>query len=343
MKNQAFNLEKIKEITAPIEELEGQISSMEDIRKRINNKLLQLNEIYSEENIQNSVEEISKDFKPIQKNIVEISKANLNKFLIFQDLMIKKYKDKLKEEILKFYLNRDKTKKLGLYLIQNRMISTIISESLWIPSISLKKWIELLDSLKENTLFSSVINKVAEYYENLKNRRLNEVLNKIPEGTDNSLVKQFKQKYLINPLSFREFLLEFEKKLSEEELKSKEEIIKRDKEKQKIKRLKQKQEEQRNSFQEYFKYSDKEFQRRNRKKKRKSLSEISEKPDVKQELSDEVSEKIEKFKSKFDHKFENEFLIKKDDEIDPLELIRERKEEKKKEYKQFIKRLENKE
>ncbi|KKL55087.1 hypothetical protein LCGC14_2258910, partial [marine sediment metagenome] len=53
------------------------------------------------------------------------------------------------------------------------------------------------------------------------------------------------------------------------------------------------------------------------------------------EISEEISEKIEKFKSKFNKSFEEKYLIKKDEEKDPIDLIRERKSNKDKEYKHF--------
>ena len=52
---------------------------------------------------------------------------------------------------------------------------------------------------------------------------------------------------------------------------------------------------------------------------------------------------IEKFKSEMDRRFKEEFIIKKDEDTDPLDLIRERKLKKAEEYKNYIKKFENKE
>ena len=53
------------------------------------------------------------------------------------------------------------------------------------------------------------------------------------------------------------------------------------------------------------------------------------------ELSNEVSEKIKKFKMEFDKNFKEKYLNQKDDDKDPIELIREIKKKKEIEYKKF--------
>ena len=97
------------------------------------------------------------------------------------------------------------------------------------------------------------------------------------------------------------------------------------------------------SYKVYIKLSDKDFKRKMRKKKRESLSDLAtEHENTDQiQMSEEITEKIEKFKLKFDSSFDEKYLIKRDDEKDPLDIIRERKERKKKEYKDYIKKFEN--
>ena len=51
----------------------------------------------------------------------------------------------------------------------------------------------------------------------------------------------------------------------------------------------------------------------------------------------------ERNKSKFNESFDEKFLMKRDDESDPLDLVRERKERKNKEYKEFVEKLKKKE
>ena len=110
-----------------------------------------------------------------------------------------------------------------------------------------------------------------------------------------------------------------------------------------MKKLKKNQEEQKKTYEEYLKLSDSEFKRLRRKKSREKLTDISEKSTEKDsiEISDEVSEKIEKFKSQLEKRFNEEFMIQKDEEKDPLDLIRERKKKKEKEYKKYKDHFEN--
>ena len=85
-----------------------------------------------------------------------------------------------------------------------------------------------------------------------------------------------------------------------------------------------------------MKFSHKEFERRLRKQKREKLTDVIVDGNQKKlELSDEVSEKIQKFKLQFDKNFKENYLNQKDDDKDPIELIRERKKKKEKEYKKF--------
>ena len=82
-----------------------------------------------------------------------------------------------------------------------------------------------------------------------------------------------------------------------------------------------------------------------RKNKREKLSDlVADSNNLKEkQMTDEISEKIEKFKSKFNESFDEKFLMKRDDESDPLDLVREWKESKNKEYKEFVEKLKKKE
>ena len=156
------------------------------------------------------------------------------------------------------------------------------------------------------------------------------------------VMRRSSYKFLINPITLEEFLQEIESKLTQKELDAKRKIVDKTKENDK---LKEQQEQQLQSFEDYFKLSDKEFERRMRKEKREKLADLVEKPEKakKVEITEEVSEKIENFKSKFENSFDEKFLIKRDDEMDPLDLIRERKKKKDREYKDYIKKFKNKE
>lgn len=223
-------------------------------------------------------------------------------------------------------------------MIEKREINKTIHEISYVPSIEVAQWLEILDSLKQNSLFLRTIKKIEQYYENLIQDKLKLELSKIPKDADISLIKDFEAAFLEDPnITFTEFLQDFESKLTQKELKTKKEFIAKVKKREELEKLKKKQEEQKEAYNDYLKLSDKAFERKTRKKAREKLSDIrtTDKETKKIEISDEVSEKIEKFKSKLDKSFEEKYLIQKDDEIDPLELIRERKIKKEKEYKKY--------
>ncbi|MHA1149305.1 MAG: hypothetical protein ACTSR8_13805 [Promethearchaeota archaeon] len=341
MENKLFNLEKIKEITNPIEDLESKAESIERLYNKMLQNYDQFRKIIPEDTFYRKLNPLLDKLSIMHKEIIELSKSNISGFLVFQDYLIKKFKDSFKESLRKLNLNHEVSKKIGLYLIENRKISTIISEATFIPAISINQWLELIDSLDQNSLFLSVIRKIRVFYSEIIEEKLEKIINTLPEDTDKSLIEAYKNAYQEEQISFQEFLNDYESKLTKEQLKSKEALIKKTNEQKKLKQLKKKQEEQKQNFNDYFKYSQKEFQRILRKKKRKKLSDIDQKPEVHKEISEEVFEKIEKFKSKFEKKFEEDLLIKKDDEKNPLELIRERKKKKDEEYKDFIRRFTN--
>lgn len=338
--NQIFNLEKIKEILNPIDGLQGNLNSLRAIYDKFienNNNIIKN---FSNEEFLNQIQEINQILKNINENLIKISNENISKFLVFQDDLIKKYKDSFIDSLKKIKLERNKTKEIGLNLIENKKISKVIDQSSFLFSIAIKQWLDLLESLKQNSLFLSTLKRVEFFYSEILKKRLKHELTKIPDNIDPNLIKDFEKGFLSNPMTFKEFLQEIESKLTQKEIKAKREIIEKTKEDGK---LKEKQELQFQSFEDYFKFSDKEFERRMRKKKREKLSDLVEKQEEvnKIQITEEVSEKIEKFKSKFES--DEDFLIKRDNDKDPLDLIRERKRSKDKEYKEHIKKFKSKE
>jgi len=165
-------------------------------------------------------------------------------------------------------------------------------------------------------------------------------LEKIPEEFDVTIKQEFKNAFNEDPdLSFEQFFNENEKMLTAADLNTRREALQRAKEKEELEKLKLKQEEQNQGYKDYLKLSAKEFERRRRKKSREKLSEIdiSSNPKEEIEISKEVSEKIEQFKSQFEKKFQDDYLTRVDQELDPLDLIRERKKLKAEEFKKFKK------
>ena len=89
--HQLFNIEKINEVTNPIEYLQGNLSNLEFIYKSfIENKDIVDQTIYDRDFSLN-IQSISEKLNKINEIVIKISNENINKFLIFQDLLIKKY------------------------------------------------------------------------------------------------------------------------------------------------------------------------------------------------------------------------------------------------------------
>ncbi len=342
IENQLFNLEKIKEITNPIDDLQGKINTLDQIYETL---LKRKNEIKKEtfnDKYYTQIQDLNGLLQNIYEKLIKISKENVNKFLILYDDLIKKYKDSFKENLKNLNLNQNFTKKIGLSLIENKNISKIIDRSSYIPAITSNVWLELIESLKSNSLFISSIRKIRDFYDTLIKARLEIELSRIPEDINPVLIEHFKKVYINDQITFNKFLNDVETKLTKEELEEKRKIIEETKEKEKIKQLQKKQEKQQQSYQDYFKFSEEEFHRRRRKEKRKNLKEIVAEPKEMRKISEEISEKIEKFKHEIDRRIQEEFIIKKDEETDPLDLVRERKKKKTQEYKTYIKKFENK-
>jgi hypothetical protein len=336
--NQIFDLEKIKEITVPIEELQLQLGQLTTISQKAAENIKLFESEFEDKKFQLQLENIEELLEHITSKLSEISKLNLKKFIELQALLTKKYKESYKTKLKNLNLNQEFTKSIGLFLIQDKKISKVIDNVSYIPSIEISEWISLLDSLKFNTLFLKSVKNLKSYYLELLQLRLKEEISRIPKGTDPKLIKEYENSFDKNPtLTFNDFLKKIESKLTQRELLEKKSLIKRAKEREELEKLKKKQEEQKETYENYLKLSDSEFKRMRRKKRREKLSEISSESRIKKdlELSDEVSEKIEKFKSQLEKTFNEKYMIQKDEDKDPLDLIRERKKKKDKEYKEY--------
>ena len=342
MENQLFNLEKIKEITKPIEGLQGDLESSSILFNNFNESIENFTNNLKEEEFLKQFHDLTILLKEVHKEITTISKDNIRKFLILQDELIRKYKDLFKENLKKINLDTQNTKEIGLHLIERKKISRIIDRTSFLFSITIEQWIDLFDSLKQNSLILATVKKINKFYNEILNERLKTELKRIPSNIDPKLIADYEKIFMINPIPFNQFLQKIENELTDEDLTTKRKIIEKSKENNRFIKLK---EEQLKSYQDYFKYSDKDFKRKMRKNKREKLSDlVADSNNLKEkQMTDEISEKIEKFKSKFNESFDEKFLMKRDDESDPLDLIREWKERKNKEYKEFVEKLKKKE
>ncbi len=333
-----FDLEKVKEITEPVKKLQNSLNELEknsmklgEIRKEI----LVSDALGLEDN------QLNKLFSLIHNLDSELIKAtnnNISSLLSVQADLIKKYRINYKNNLKNLNLNQQKVKDLGLSLIKRKIISIVISEISYIPSVNFNEWLEILDSLKENSLFKKSIEKLGLFNKILIEKRLEKELTKITKDTDPLLIEKFKKAFLRdNNLTFDIFFNEYNLKLTDKALSTRKESIEKAKKKEELEKNKKKQEEQNQSYRDYLNLSSKEFERRRRKKRREKLSEIE--PDKnhskKLNISDEISEKIEQFKSQFDKKYQDDYLNEDDDQRDPIDIIRERKKLKTEEFKKY--------
>jgi hypothetical protein len=342
--NQLFNLEKIKEVTSSLDVLQAK---MHQINENSNNFVSYKDSLISEfssDILLSQIEEITSLIRVVSKNLEKISKDNIISFLTLQENLIAKYREKKQSNLKKLELNQARLGKIGLYLVEKRKINKTINKISYIPSIEVAQWSDILDSLEKNSLFKTTIKKFEENFETIIHDRLKLELSKIPKDADQVLKSDFEKAFHEDPdLTFTEFIQDFESKLTQQELKTKTEFIAKVKEQEELEKLKKRQEEQKEAYNDYLKLSDKAFERKLRKKSREKLRDIKSTSNKRKkiEISDEISEKIEKFKSKLDKSFEEKYLVQKEDETDPLDLIRERRAKKQKEYKKYKDHFDN--
>jgi len=337
MENQLFNLKKIRELTSPVENLQGKVNKIANLVNLFESEKLIVSQYSNNESFLSQITDLTIILESINKNLKNIFNHNINEFLNLKHELTTKYKNDLKNNLKFIDLNKNYTIIIGHSLIEKRSISKIITQISYTPSISITQWLELIDALNQNTLFLSSAEKVQKSFLKIIKKRLDYELKKIPNDTPSSIIEEFKQQFNINnEITYEKFLKTIESKLTEEELRVRKEILSKSKQKHEIEELKKKQEGQMETYESYLKFSKKEFERRLRKKKREKLTSVSISGNQKKlELSDEVIEKIEKFKVKFDKRSEKNYLPKENIDEDPLKIIRERKKKKEKEYQKF--------
>ncbi|MBY9019413.1 MAG: hypothetical protein KGD67_00020 [Candidatus Lokiarchaeota archaeon] len=337
MEAELFNLEKIKGLTAPIKVLQGKVNQVSNFVKNLEIEQEVASPYYENDLALKDLADLNKLVSQINKNLKAISIHNINKFLKLKNYLINKYKHSVNERLKVIDLDNDYLTQIGLPLIENKAISKIIERITYIHSISIKQWIELIDALNKNTLFLKSVDNLREHNKKNAQKKLKKELANIPINVETSIIEEFKQQFRITPeITYNKFIQSLEHKLTERELKSKKEVLLKKKEKQEFEELKKQQEEQTESYDSYMKFSNKEFERRLRKQKREKLSEISVTENKKKiAVSEEISQKIEKYKKQLDRTSDENFISLDDSNLDPINLIRERKRKKKQEYDTF--------
>ena len=148
METKIFNLEKIKEITNPIEELQGKANHLEKIHEEFVESTKSIGNLSYKEEYINQIQVLTGILNQIKEDLFKISNDNIAKFLFFQDNLIKKYMESFKESLKHLNLSENSSRQIGLFLIENKKISKIIDKSSFINSLSLNQWVQLLNSLK---------------------------------------------------------------------------------------------------------------------------------------------------------------------------------------------------
>jgi len=337
MEIELFNLEKIKELTAPINALQGKINQISNLVKNLEPEQQLALSYYENDLFLKNFAQLTKLVNQINEDLKIVSKHNINKFLTLKNYLINKFKQSINDRLKTIDLNNDYLIQIGLSLIENKAISKLIERITYIPSVSIKQWLDLIDALNQNTLFLKSVGNLRKHYKIILQNKLKKELAKIPNNVKSSIIEDFKSQFHITPeITYNKFIQLREHKLTKEELKSKKELLEKNKEKQEIEELKKQQEEQTESYDSYLKLSNQEFERKLRKQKRGKLTDISDTGNEKNvEITEEISQKIEKFKNQLDRKSEENFITLDDSIADPIKLIRERKRKKKEEYDTF--------
>ena len=337
METELFSLEKIRELTAPIKALQGRVNQVSNLVNNLETEQQLASFYYGNDLFLKNLAQLTKLVNQINENLKIVSNHNINKFLKLKNYLIIKYKQSIKDRLKTIDLDNEYLIQIGLSLIENKTISKIIERITYIPSVSIKQWLDLIDALNQNTLFLKSVDNLRAHYKIILQNKLKKELAKIPSNVKSSITEAFKKQFHITPeITYNKFIQTLEHKLTEEELKSQKELLEKNKERREIEELIKQQEEQTESYDNYLKLSNKEFERRLRKQKREKLTDISDMENKKNlEITEEISQKIEEFKEKIDKRSEERYGILGDSSADPIKLIRDSKRKKKEEYNKY--------
>ncbi|TXT66801.1 MAG: hypothetical protein BAJALOKI3v1_10072 [Promethearchaeota archaeon] len=340
LEQKTFDLNFLQNFFTPIDNLEGKLNRLDSKFSKYNELNDKLDNQLNQELLSVQLKNLYEIINSINENIVQINQKNLETFLNFQDILVSKYKQLNIDRLKQLDINQEDMKQVGLSLIGKKKTAKIIYKASFTPSIEIDDWMDLLDYLRNNSLFISIIDDVESYYEKILERKLAEEISKIPDDFDNNLIEDYKIAFWKNSdLTFEKYIRNIQQEQIKREIEKKGESIQEAKKKDELEELKKNQEEQRKLYEDYLKYSDREFERRRRKEKREKLSEIAQKPKKQDGISEDVEEKIKKFKSKFENSFEDKYLIQKDDTTDPRNIVRNRKKKKEEEYQKYLKKF----
>ena len=338
-----LNLDKIRDNLSSFNDLQSVLNILHTISDEFNNNSSKLDENKFSNEFSVEFKEIKKSIYSLINSILPVTEKNILLFNEFQNDLLAKFKKSFNGKLKRLELTQGDLQRYGNNLIADKKVSKIISDISFIHSLRLSQWLELIDSLKQNSIFNKIIQKVDVFYQDLIEKKLNKQLSMIKEDVDESDINEYIKAFYEQPnISFSEYQHLYKPSLNKEELEREKNKIEKEREKVDLERLKQNQEKQDQLYQDYLRLPSKEFERKRRKERRGKLSKIDLKNNEikKIEISKEVEEKIEKFKNSFDKSLRDKYLIEEKEDKTPIELIRERKKKKSEEFKEYKKHFE---
>ncbi|TFF90401.1 MAG: hypothetical protein EU548_03220, partial [Promethearchaeota archaeon] len=147
MKLKPFNLETIRNLSSFIEEVEAKVNHIDNLRQVLINKISHRQKREENHEKENKIYTVATDLNSLTISLKSTSEGNLNKYYRFYNQLIKKYKEQYKSKLVKSHINKEKANSLGLFLIENKNVSKVISESSFIKSLNYTLWSDLIDSL----------------------------------------------------------------------------------------------------------------------------------------------------------------------------------------------------
>ena len=196
MENQLFDLKKIREVTSPIENLQGRVSQLANLVNEFESEKLKISQYSDNEFFLTQITDLTPILENINKNLKKIFTNNINEFLNLKHKLTNKYKTNLKNNLKIIDLNNNNAIDIGQSLIEKRIISKIITQVSYTHSISIKQWLELIDALNENTIFLSSAEKLQKSFLKIVKNRLDNELKKIPINTPSSIIEEFEEQFM---------------------------------------------------------------------------------------------------------------------------------------------------
>jgi len=344
--NIVLSLEKIKDITNHIELLQGKLNIIKNLYNKFKINLQNLvdkSEIVDNNNVKYYyvLDNITRTvYTELSKN----SEIDLENWLLFKDLLLSEYITSIKTILKVKTLSEGSLKEVGITLVKNKKVSSLLEKAHFIFSIDINLWQKIVDSLKRNPYFLKTLKHIKQFHQNEIERLLFIELKKIPKNIEPKIITEFKKEFRKKKISFNEFILSSKSEFHERKFVTNGIKEKPKKKEDKLFKSELKQETQFKSYDKLFKLSEDDFQRLKRKKSRKKLNSFSKLEKTDQTLPDKnkiTDEKGKALKSTKINSNGKEIKEEIEADIDPLDIIRKRKRKKDEEYKKHLDKIKN--